>query len=396
MRRLVSHLLLLSLVACFASRGHAQDEALAETPIADEPRSDLRVAVHGFVSQGFMWSTANNYLTRSSRGSFELSEAGINFTAQLTSRFRVGLQIFARDLGPIGNYTPQFDWFYLDYRFADEFGIRAGRTKLPFGLYNEFADIDPAYTPVLLPQSVYPSANRDFLLAQTGSELYGRIGLGALGALEYRLYGGTIFLDTPRNTPGSPLEVTNVRVPYVAGGRLMWETPLPGLRAGTSIQTLRIDTHYLVGSTVPLVIEFPITVLLGSLEYASGNLLLAAEYSRWRGELRSDMPALFPTVRVTNERYYVLGTYRLASFFQAGMYYAGYYADTDDRSGRDAYQHDVAWTLRFDVHANLVLKLEGHLIRGTGLLEPSLNGGAMRSEMARSWGLFLVKTTAVF
>ena len=42
----------------------------------------------------------------------------------------------------LGNYDVKLDWFYLDYHFSDAFGIRAGRTKLPFGLYNEFADVD--------------------------------------------------------------------------------------------------------------------------------------------------------------------------------------------------------------------------------------------------------------
>src|SRR6187399_37620 len=134
--------------------------------------------VHGFVSQGFIKTTNNNYLAKSERGSFEFVEAGVNFTKPLSDRLRVGLQLFARDLGPTGNYRPQFDWFYFDFRVADWFGIRAGRTKLPFGLYNETSDIDAARVPVLLPQSVYPQANRDFLLAQTGGEIYGYVPLG--------------------------------------------------------------------------------------------------------------------------------------------------------------------------------------------------------------------------
>ena len=36
--------------------------------------------IHGFVSQGFIKSTDNNYLGQSERGSFEFTEVGINFT----------------------------------------------------------------------------------------------------------------------------------------------------------------------------------------------------------------------------------------------------------------------------------------------------------------------------
>src|SRR5262249_42705161 len=148
---------------------------------------------HGFVSQGYILTTDNNYLAKSTHGSFEFAEVGLNFTATLTEKLRAGVQLFARDLGPVGNYSAKADWFYLDYRFADWLGVRAGRTKIPFGLYNDISDIDAARVPILLPQSVYPIQNRDYLLAQTGVELYGRLPTGSAGTLDYRLYGGTIY-----------------------------------------------------------------------------------------------------------------------------------------------------------------------------------------------------------
>jgi hypothetical protein len=55
----------------------------------------------------------------------------------------------------------QADWFYLDYRFQDWFGLRAGRLKIPYGLHNEVQAIDSARVPVLLPQSVYPLQGRE-------------------------------------------------------------------------------------------------------------------------------------------------------------------------------------------------------------------------------------------
>src|SRR5277367_840166 len=104
-----------------------------------------------------MISTANNYLTRSSRGSLEFAELGVNFQSQLTDRLSVGFQLFSRDLGPIGNYEMKADWFALDYHWRDWLGLRAGRIKLPFGLYNETSDIDAARVAVLLPQGFYPT-----------------------------------------------------------------------------------------------------------------------------------------------------------------------------------------------------------------------------------------------
>jgi hypothetical protein len=90
------------------------------------------------------------------------------------------------------------DWFYLDYRFTDWLGFRAGRLKIPYGLYNGFA------------------RSR------------------SLGALDYRVFGGTIFIDAASLFPPATASQLDFNVRYVAGGRLLWETPLEGLRIGGS------------------------------------------------------------------------------------------------------------------------------------------------------------------
>jgi hypothetical protein len=384
-----------------ASVAHAQPETLESDP--------LGVEIHAFVSQGFMFSTENNYLTRSTDGSFEFTEAAINFTKPLTDEFRVGMQLFSRKLGPGGSYVPVFDWYYLDYRVTDWFGMRAGRLKIPFGLYNESNDVDAARVPVLLPQSIYPDHHRDLLFAVTGGELYGMLSLGGGGQLEYRAYGGTFPLDGAAVADPN-VELLSTEVHYLMGARLMWLTPIDGLTVGGSFQALRFD---LEGRFNPILspilvamglapmdfdgsfeLEFPVMLWLGSVEYIVGDWLIAAEYSRWQADLESPVPALFPDA--VNERYYVMTSYRLTTWFTPGVYYAGQYEDVEKREGRQQYRHDFAATLRFDLMANWLIKLEGHLMLGTANLEPELNDGTPRSEMEREWGLFLIKTTAYF
>src|SRR5580693_3816076 len=83
-----------------------------------DPDSLLSIDIHGFVSQGFILSTSNNYLANdTTHGSFQYSELGLNFTKDLTDRLRLGLQFFAEDIGPTGNYNATLDWFYVDYRW---------------------------------------------------------------------------------------------------------------------------------------------------------------------------------------------------------------------------------------------------------------------------------------
>jgi hypothetical protein len=364
------------------------------------------IQIHGFVSQGFIQSTDNNYLANSKRGSFELTEVGINFTKSLTDQMRVGIQLFTRDLGPLGNYAPTFDWFYLDYRFFDWFGVRAGRTKLPFGLYNEVNDIDSARVPILLPQSIYSVTSRDFLLAQTGIELYGNVPLGAGGALEYRAYGGTIYV------PSSSALVVNLTVPYLVGGRLMWQTPLEGLEAGGSIQALRLDFDYVppasavgplqtAGVLPPnfggtIFTQLPAVLWIASLEYQVENLLLAGEYSRVWSRIDTAVPGIFPTSSTTAERYYGMASYHVTPWFTPGAYWSVLYPNMDVRHGRAAYQHDIAGTLRFDVNAHWLFKVEGHYMHGTAALSAALNDNRPLGTLSRDWGVLLLKTTAYF
>jgi hypothetical protein len=351
------------------------------------------VEIHGFVSQGALWTTSNNYLAESDRGSVEFLEAGLNLTSQLTDKLRVGFQMFTRDLGPVGDYGVKMDWLYLDYRLHEGLGFRAGRVKIPFGLYNEISDVDAARVPVLLPQSIYPIENRDILLAQTGAELYGYLDGGPAGALEYRLYGGTIFVGGGGSN--GPVTISPIRVPYVAGGRLMWEAPIDGLRLGGSFQAVRLDFDITVGP-LRAEVQFPVLLGVASLEYAAGNLLLAAEYGRWYGEINSTNQMLVPDSEATNERMYGSAAYRFTTWFCLGSYYAILYPNVDDRKGRDAWQHDVALTLRFDINRWWLVKLEGHYLEGTAYLDDALNGGRKLSELDKRWGLFLVKTTAWF
>lgn len=389
----------------WSSSGSAQEEPLVArgTP----------VDVHGFVSQGFIWTAKNEYLAKSKRGSAELSEAAINFTHSPLENLRLGFQLFAHELGPIGNYRPQLDWYYLDYRVVDWFCVRLGRMKIPFGLYNEVNDIDVARVPILLPQSIYQVDHREFLFAQTGGELYGDVRLGAAGALEYHAYGGTLSSDLP--TPPPPgVFATDLGIPYLYGARLSWLSPLDGLLAAFSAQATRFDVNYSFdpalqaalegamflppGVTYPTPIKFRVRRWVASVQYAANDWDLSAEYSRWIANFltRFSAPRLLPPHTV-NERYFVMASYRVNPWFTPGIYYSALYDNVQDRDARGRYQHDLAFTIRSDLNPNWIFKLEGHIIRGTAALDNrDLNGGADREDLEQAWGMLLAKTTAYF
>jgi hypothetical protein len=358
-----------------------------------EAPSGPSVQVHGFVSQGFVKSTDNDYLVDSSRGSFQFSELGLNFTSQLTDKLRVGAQFFAYDLGPMGNYRTVADWYYLDYRHRDWLGFRAGRLKLVYGLYNDISDIDAARSVVLLPSSIYPVVNRELLLAFTGSEVYGYLSLRRAGALEYRIYGGAISIDIPVQA-GSPVQVNAYDLPYLAGGRLLWEAPLQGLRIGATGIYARAEASAVFPTFMSAMLKSNLYAGVASAEYQARDLLVVVEYAQTRNENTSTDPALLPVRAVTvSEGGYVMSAYRATRWLQPTAYYSLLYPNRNVRDGRENFQHDLAATLRFDINAYWLVKLEAHYMQGTARLSGT---AASRAIAPENWGLFLIKTTAYF
>ncbi len=393
-------------------------------PVPAESGFDMpSVAIHGFVSQGAFTSTDNDYLGRSERGSVEFLEAAVNVSTEVTERLRIGAQLFTRDLGPIGNYTMTLDWGFIDYKWRDWLGLRAGRIKMPFGLYNEFADIDAARTPILLPQSVYPITSRDFQLAQTGFSLYGSMNLAA-GGFDYQVFGGALFIaESTFLDTGPLLDLVEVDTKYVAGGQLFWRTPVSGLRIGASALhtnvALHLRTDALTSAALIMAGVVPpdfdgnfeyglrdVTMAVGSIEYAREDWLFSAEYSRWLSEVYSSIPTFIPTVEQEEERFYGMVSRRFTPWFELGTYYSVHFLDVDDRDGNAprnamrfrethrAYIKDLALSTRFDINDYWLWKLEAHYMDGTaGVADDDPDDP---DNLAEHWGFFLLKTTVSF
>jgi len=86
------------------------------------------VQVHGFASQGFIYTNDNNWLTmNTSQGSAAFTDFGLNMSTQITDKFRIGAQGYDRDLGQLGQYHPSLDWAVADYRFKSWFGSGAAK-----------------------------------------------------------------------------------------------------------------------------------------------------------------------------------------------------------------------------------------------------------------------------
>lgn len=390
----------------------AAEDVPAPAPV--EPVRTPRVQIHGFVSEGGFISTDNDYIGESSRGSLELFEVGLNVSTEVADKLRAGVQLFARDEGVFHDASPRIDWAYLDYAWRPWLGLRAGVIRMPYGLYNEYADIDAARVPILLPQSVYPFRNRDVLISHRGFSLYGTRELGDAGEIDYQALLGTLIIPRSALTIDGA-ELDRVDTKYVTGAQLFWRPPFEGLRIGATFIRASIDFHLtldpattsqlvMLGLVPPdydgtiVVSQRPDTLAVGSAEYIRGDLTLAAEYARSWTRQRSSLPSLLPTTTTDSERLYSMATYQVTPKLAAGAYYA-VTRDADDRGGHSAkymepfqaWQRDLAATLRFDVNDHWLWKVEAHFIDGTADLDPILNPNPVRY-----WGLFLARTTVTF
>jgi hypothetical protein len=351
---------------------------------------DRTVQVHGFASQGFVYTNDNNWLTmNSSSGSAAFTDFGLNMSSTLTDKLRVGAQVYDRNLGNLGQYHPSLDWGFADYRFKTWFGIRGGKVKTTLGLFNDTQDLDFLHTFALLPQSIYPTDLRDATIAHVGGDIYGDISLRhKLGNLAYTVYSGhrsdSIYSGYPYYLSSFGSQIKSYGgLQY--GGDLRWNTPLKGLLIGGS----RLDEDitgngwavnpfnpgaglvpYAEASKADWADQF-----FG--EYVTGGFSVASEYRRyWRNqELFGGTSESFADVR----GWYVSGTYRISKRLQIGSYYSRYtitnvvagalavfYPPATDTRLPANHDYDKVITGRVDLNRFWNVKIEGHFMDGYG------------------------------
>lgn len=362
------------------------------TPVQGAELMD--VDIHGFLSEGFLWSANNNfYSAQTTDGSFQFNELGLNISKSLTDRLRLGMQFFSRDLGRTGNNDVVIDWAFGDYRWKDWLGFRAGLMKMPHGLYNEIRDQDMLRTSVLLPQSVYPEMVRDYYTRMWGCGIYGNIFANNMGNISYKLMVGTYNPDTENSgltvlVEGGGLirvEEFDHGTQYAAG--LVWDTPLSGLRVGATgwlMNEAGARFHMLAdwgsipgGTTTEYEVKRWATVY--SIEYIWRNLRLTTEY--WLEHTENEWTEYkdMPKGETDADGFFLSAAYRFTEWFELGSYYSLMYPDKDDRDGDRykgwnmddflAWQKDWALSFLFNVNEYWLIKLEGHVIDGAaGLL----------------------------
>ena len=359
------------------------------------------IQIHGFASQGYALSYNNNYLTMdTTKGAFNMTDAGVNVSTQLTDKFRVGAQVYVRDIGKLGQWHPQLDWAYADYRFKQWFGVRGGKVKTVMGLFNDTQDNDSLHTFALLPQSVYPTDLRDGTIGHTGADLYGNVEVKHLGSFDYTVYAGhrqdTQYGGYSLMVQSRGIDMTSYHGPQW-GADLKWTTPVKGLLLGGSGLRENVSGE---GTTVcnQKVASVNCAVWTADTggkywekskqawsnflygEYTLGNLRVDSEYRRsYRNqEVWSGLWSVWADTR----GYYPSAAYRFSKRFELGSYYSrftctwvsgglGPHGPTVKPPSLDTslpgnHIYDKVVTARFDLTRAWNVKVEGHFMDGYG------------------------------
>jgi hypothetical protein len=362
----------LALICVFAGQTalHAQEFKLF----------DRQVQIHGFASQGFVHTNDNNWLTMntSNVGSGEFTDFGANASVQITDKFRVGAQIYDRNLGDLGGWHPSLDWAVADYRFKPWFGIRGGKVKTVLGLYNDTQDLDFLHPFALLPQSVYPIDLRDSTIAHAGGDVYGNIPVGKrLGTLSYTGYAGHRQDSHYGGYPYMARSQDRINLSSFGGlqygGDLRWTTPLKGLLVGVSRMNEDIDgygTTTILGPPVPFHEESKAqwtNQYYG--RYTFGKLQIDSEYRRYW--LDHEIYTFASRAQTDVRGWYVAEAYRVAKRLQLGSYFSHYSLNSPAVSGlnsaQSGHEYDRVITGRVDLNRFLNVKVEGHFMDGYGV-----------------------------
>lgn len=289
--------------------------------------------IHGFAAQGFALSDGNNVIGDSTHGNFQYYEIGVNGTVQTDYHLLFSAQELVRKSGSLDDGDLRLDYGFVDFQAVTgasvDAGVRAGRVKNPFGLFNETRDVVFTRPGILLPLSVYfdTSGVRSLLFSSNGGQLYGGWSHGrqytslvVTRALDY-----TLTEDDKRVFGGGGFPLTgDLRLNDFVVGRLMndWNAGIFRLAASYANGTLK----YAPGPADPFpAFSLDIDLYLLSARYNAERYSLTGEYVYTRSR------SMFGDG--DSDGFYLQGDYRLMPHWSAMARFDASFTDRSDRSG---------------------------------------------------------------
>jgi hypothetical protein len=340
--------------------------------------------MHGFLTQGYFLTTNNNLFGSSERGgSLDFTEIGVNASWVPRSDLQLAVQVLSRRAGEAAEGEPELDFGLLDYTaVATEdrrLGVRLGRVRLPFGLYNDTRDVAFTRPSILLPQSIYNERTRELTVSADGIMLYGEerstwgnlaLELGPVLARvdnENSELALLLFEDFPGDLES--------RWSFI--GRLMYSTPREALRL--AVTGVRLETDYNPRLAFPDDLgpgKDLFEPVIFSAQYNAESWSLTGEYARRPIKHEGFLVPGFD-FDIVGESYYIQGIYRIDPHWEMVVRYDVLYSDVDDRDGTKTEADSQGaipshllfakdWTVgvRYNITPSLMARAEYHNVYG--------------------------------
>jgi hypothetical protein len=365
------------------------------------------IQIHGFLTQGFFHSSDNNVYGQSDDGiSPGLTEIGLNVNYQPLDRLRFAAQGLYRRAGDVDRGSVRLDYGLADLTLFEydsgKVGIRGGRIKNPFGLYNETRDVAFTHPTILLPQGIYFDRSRSLMLSADGGSFYAeqRTGFGDfsfkfnVGMLSNDLNEIKTVLLGKQNVHGAfetkPAIATQLSY-ELNGGEYVF---------AISYMDMEFDFNPDPGEPLSKSTSH-IQPLLFSAQYNGEKFTLTSEYEyRWNNFGRfAEQGGKF-----ISESWYLEGSYRILPELQATVRYDAFSMDASDRDGNNAvalkfprhvaFAQDWVAGLRWDITSSWMVRADYHRVHGTAWLPWADNPEP--NKTTQDWNLYAVQLSFKF
>jgi hypothetical protein len=308
--------------------------------IAPATASALDYQVHGYAAQGFVYTDDNNIFGKSSEGSTDYYEAGLNASVQVHPKLLFAAQAAIRDAGISDDGSLRLDYALADYRFLEgvngAIGARAGKVKNPLGFYNETRDVVFTRPSILLPVGYSDNQNqRSLVFTAPGVQVYGN-----------RLWGRHELSFTATSSFNHDVRKSDERLLLDLGGLPFdlhiedsWNAQImdsiDGGRWQFAISHFFGRFNLRTPPAVQVAGKFGVGITLFSARYNAEKFSITAEYGLAPNKDRVTLGGMLALdTSVTADAAYLQGEYRINPSWGAFARVEANYLDRSDRNGR--------------------------------------------------------------
>ena len=333
-----------------------------------------------FVSQTAIYSSDYNFLSQSDDAlSFDMWEAGFLFSTAVKNKLTFSAQVLGRKVSESNGNDLRIDYAFFSYplyqTINDKVGLRLGRIRSSYGLYNETRDIPHTRTTIVMPQSIYFDMTRNSFYSADGIELFGYRDFG-----ENRL-SAQVFLSKPVADEGETGEVAILQPENLEGKKSI----LAKVSYGSEYDGFRTSfTYYRPEYEVDVTFSLgPITIQDNDSSFYSESMITSLEYNQFdwaitfeylRHKFSQNIPSLgnIPGQTADNkgyeEAFYLRGLFRFNEQWETYLGYDSTERHTNGSLPDNEKWHDINLGGSFRPNENWLLRAEVHYIDGLSRL----------------------------